>query len=88
MIYNGFECVCFIVFFCFVLQEEIGRYKKLYNEVLIERNQFKQQCTQVIRQWDEDLREKNKYKDALAKVRKFSSNTFLENIHSTHYMYV
>merc|ERR1711956_179867 len=48
-------------------QEEIGRYKKLYNEVLIERNQFKQQCTQVIRQWDEDLREKNKYKDALAK---------------------
>merc|ERR1711971_1537089 len=51
-------------------QEEIGRYKKLYNEVLIERNQFKQQCTQVIRQWDEDLREKNKYKDALAKVKR------------------
>merc|ERR1711956_50769 len=36
----------------------------------IERNQFKQQCTQVIRQWDEDLREKNKYKDALAKVKR------------------
>merc|ERR1712223_558577 len=51
-------------------EEEIGRYKKLYNEVLLERNQFKQQCTQGIRQWDEDLREKNKYKDALAKVKR------------------
>jgi hypothetical protein len=51
-------------------QEEIVRYKKLYNEVLTERNQFKQQCTQAIRQWDQTLRERNEYKEALAKVKR------------------
>ena len=60
----------------------------MYNDVLIERNQFKQQCTQgiistffsrkilfefsnlfvAIRQWDQALREKTEYKDALTKV--------------------
>ena len=30
----------------FYLQEEISRYKKLYQEMYTERNQFKQQCTQ------------------------------------------
>ncbi len=46
------------------------RYKKLYQDVLTERNQFKQQCTQAIRQWDQALREKNDYKEALAKVQR------------------
>ena len=38
--------VFFSNFSKFIFQEEIGQYKKSYNEVLIERNQFKQQCTQ------------------------------------------
>ena len=55
--------------------------------MLIERNKFKQQCTQVcwsllsiisiawwysqaIRQWDQALRERNDYRDALAKVQR------------------
>ena len=33
-------------FVCFP-QEEIVRYKKQYEDMLIERNKFKQQCTQV-----------------------------------------
>merc|ERR1719150_270933 len=51
-------------------QEEIVRYKKQYEEMLTERNKFKQQCTQAIRQWDQALREKNDYRDALAKVQR------------------
>ena len=71
-------------------QEEIVRYKKQYEDMLIERNKFKQQCTQVkfnrisvnvfqlwisnelqaIRQWDQALRERNDYRDALAKVQR------------------
>merc|ERR1712154_489297 len=51
-------------------QEEIVRYKKQYEDMLIERNKFKQQCTQAIRQWDQALRERNDYRDALAKVQR------------------
>ena len=51
------------------MQDEISRYKKLYQDMLTERNQFNQQCTQAIRQWDQALRERNDYKDALVKVR-------------------
>jgi chromosome segregation ATPase len=51
-------------------QDEILRYKKLYQDMLTERNQFKQQCTQAIRQWDQALRERNDYKDALVKVQR------------------
>jgi hypothetical protein len=29
------------------VQEEVIRYKKLHDDILIERNKFKQQCTQV-----------------------------------------
>ena len=50
------------------MQDEISRYKKLYQDMLTERNQFNQQCTQAIRQWDQALRERNDYKDALVKV--------------------
>ena len=32
---------------CTSSQEEIVRYKKQYEDMLIERNKFKQQCTQV-----------------------------------------
>lgn len=34
------------VFTFTLLQEEINQYKKLYQDMLAERNQFKQQCTQ------------------------------------------
>merc|ERR1711892_916763 len=51
-------------------QEEIVRYKKQYEDMLTERNKFKQQCTQAIRQWDQALRERNDYRDALAKVQR------------------
>ena len=30
-----------------IVQEEIVRYKKQYEDMLTERNKFKQQCTQV-----------------------------------------
>ena len=55
------------------MQDEISRYKKLYHDMLTERNQFNQQCTQAIRQWDQALRERNDYKDALVKVRIYIS---------------
>jgi hypothetical protein len=32
---------------CYCVQEEVIRYKKLHDDILIERNKFKQQCTQV-----------------------------------------
>jgi len=51
-------------------QEEIVRYKKQYEDMLTERNKFKQQCTQAIRQWDQALRERNDYRDMLAKVQR------------------
>ena len=35
-----------------------------------ERNQFKQQCTQAIRKWDQAIRERNDYKDQYAKVKR------------------
>ena len=53
---------------CFLTQEEISRYKKLYQEMFTERNQLKQQCTQAIRQWDSAIRERNDYKDQYTKV--------------------
>jgi len=52
------------------MEEEIVRYKKQYEDMLTERNKFKQQCTQAIRQWDQALRERNDYRDALAKVQR------------------
>ena len=55
-------------FSCFLIQEEISRYKKLYQEMFTERNQLKQQCTQAIRQWDSAIRERNDYKDQYTKV--------------------
>merc|ERR1719412_599193 len=51
-------------------QEEISRYKKLYQEMFTERNQLKQQCTQAIRQWDTAIRERNDYKDQYSKVKR------------------
>ena len=51
-------------------QEEIVRFKKQYEDMLTERNKFKQQCTQAIRLWDQAIRERNDYRDALAKVQR------------------
>lgn len=57
-------------------QEELGRTKNQYDEVVQERNDairerngLKQQCTAVIMQWDIALRERNEYRDALSKVQ-------------------
>ena len=58
---------CFRIFF-FNFQEEISRYKKLYQEMFTERNQLKQQCTQAIRQWDSAIRERNDSKEQYTKV--------------------
>ena len=51
-------------------QEEIVCFKKQYEDMLIERNKFKQKCTQAIRQWDQAIRERNDYRDAFAKVQR------------------
>eukprot|EP00094_Tigriopus_californicus_P004988 TCALIF_04803-PB protein Name:"Similar to DLG5 Disks large homolog 5 (Homo sapiens)" AED:0.05 eAED:0.05 QI:159/0.84/0.87/0.96/0.93/0.93/33/0/2582 len=51
-------------------QDDGVRYKKLYQDLVTERNQLKHQCTQAIRQWDQALRERNEYKDSLVKVQR------------------
>lgn len=57
-------------------QEELARVKRECEEVVQERNAatrerngLKQQCTAAIRQWDIALRERDEYRDALAKVQ-------------------
>ena len=59
-----------------VLQEEVSRLKKQYDEVMRECNEavrekncLKQQCTKAITEWDSALREKNKLQEDLLKVR-------------------
>lgn len=39
------------------------------NSAIHERNALKQECTAAIRQWDIALRERNEYREALAKVQ-------------------
>lgn len=58
-------------------QEEATRLKKCYEEIVVEQNSWsherdglKQQCNAVIRQWDITIRERNEYKEALAKVHR------------------
>ena len=46
------------------------QYKTSYNNILGERNKYKQQCTQAIRQWDQALCERNQFRDELAKAKK------------------
>ena len=46
------------------------RYKASLEEVVNERNKYKGQCTQAIRQWDQALRERTLLQEKLAKVGK------------------
>ncbi|EFN86554.1 Disks large-like protein 5 [Harpegnathos saltator] len=57
-------------------KEEATRLKTDYEQVTLERNSairernaLKQQCTAAIRQWDIALRERNEYREALAKIQ-------------------
>ena len=51
-------------------QEQAVRYKASLEEVVNERNKYKGQCTQAIRQWDQALRERTVLQEKLAKVEK------------------
>ena len=51
-------------------QEQVVRYKASLEEVVNERNKYKGQCTQAIRQWDQALRERTLLQEKLAKVEK------------------
>ena len=51
-------------------QEQAVRYKASLEEVVNERNKYKGQCTQAIRQWDQALRERTLLQEKLAKVEK------------------
>lgn len=57
-------------------KEEATRLKTDYEQMTLERNSairernaLKQQCTAAIRQWDIALRERNEYREALAKIQ-------------------
>jgi C-terminal processing protease CtpA/Prc len=51
-------------------QEQAARYKAGLEEVSGERNKYKGQCTQAIRQWDQALRERSTLQEQLAKAEK------------------
>lgn len=57
-----------------LLQEEITRLKKQYEEVVREKKCLKQQCTEAIMQWDTALRDKNRLQEEAIKVIKLFRN--------------